>query len=166
MMEHMPLIKYPHPSLSKQCSDIVDFTDPRIGEILDEMRGVMLANNGLGLAANQIDYCLNMFIMLDRTTKTVHEFINPELVFTQGTDFASFKEGCLSLPGIEVFIPGRYNEVLIQYQDRSGEKKSGVAIGLEAVCAQHEYDHLQGKFFIDKLPRKERRTLQKQLGLK
>jgi peptide deformylase len=156
-----PTVKYPDDILKQPCFEVITF-DEKLHAILDEMAELMKAEKGLGLAANQAGYRVRAFVMVDQKGK-VWEFVNPEITEKEG--FIQINEGCLSAPGVFVQVP-RAQTVTIKAQDRSGQEFTVVCQDVEAVCAQHEIDHLDGIFYLEKTSRNQRRLAMKQLGLK
>lgn len=160
-------VKYPDPSLKASCTPY-DFGIPAVQqefnlpEFLDAMAQHMRSENGIGLAANQVGNGSRIFIMLDQKGK-LWEFVNPEIVDRDGTQ--QINEGCLSAPGVFVQVP-RAETVTVKARDRSGEEFSVVCSGIEAVCIQHELDHLDGVFFLEKTSRNQRRAALRALGIK
>lgn len=142
------ILYYPHESLTTKTELVKDFNED-LFNILDQMRIIMLEANGIGLSANQLGYNLRMFIVRDNK-KNIIEFINPEIVESSGV--ANIYEGCLSSPKTYEKVMSRANEVTVVAKDRNGNEFTILAEGLEAVATQHEYDHILGIFWFDKLP--------------
>lgn len=157
----MEIVKYPHEALSTVCTPVTEFNE-ELHKILDAMIPVMEQAHGIGLAANQVGITKRFFLMKDKKGK-VWEFINPEIIAHDGGQ--QINEGCLSAPGVFVQVP-RFGSVTVKAQNRSGEEFQIIAEEIEAVCIQHEIDHLQGIFFIEKTSRNQRRAALRQLGLK
>lgn len=159
--------RFPDPVLTTHCVPY-DFSIPAVQqefnlpEFLDAMAPHMKAEKGIGLAANQVGKNVRIFIMLDSKGSIV-EFINPEIIDRDG--MIALNEGCLSAPGAFVQLP-RSQTVTVKALDRNGVEFTVVCQDLEAVCVQHEIDHLDGLFFIEKAPRQQRRHAMKVLGLK
>ena len=123
-------------------------------------------SSGIGLAANQVGVSKQVFIIripfiepkegeeIIEEKKWWHDkdfvFINPKIVKTSGK--TTYQEGCLSFPTIFENIV-RASNVSISYQDLEGKEQSLDADGLFAICIQHEYDHLQGISFADRMSR-------------
>lgn len=139
------IVKFPDPILSQKCEEVTSF-DVKIHKILDEMAELMMKNNGIGLAANQVGINKRMFIMIDSRGKVV-EFINPEITDKDGS--SNELEGCLSLDNFFIKC-NRAETVTVKAQDRHGAFFTVYAYGIESVCIQHECDHLDGVFFISK----------------
>lgn len=161
----MKLLFYPNKILEQKCDMVINF-DVELGETLDEMKKVMEAHNGIGLAANQVG--LTKRIIIIKTSKgETYEFINPVIIEMDG--MITMQEGCLSAKSIYLNIT-RPSDVLLQYQDRTGEIKKIMAQGIEARTILHECEHLDGKFYFSKVNRQERKIakakLRKLKGLK
>jgi len=143
----MQLIKHPNPIL-KQKAVPWDFTNHTDAESIErEMIEFMKANNGIGLAANQIGLARQLFVM--RTTDG-REFgaFNPTIL--TGEDEVKGEEGCLSFPDLWLDVP-RYQKITAMYLDNTGEKRIIELEGIDARCFQHELDHLDGVCFTDSL---------------
>ena len=122
--------------------------DDRLKELVDDMLQTMYANNGVGLAAPQVGVLRRLFVADIRDGGGARVAINPRIVSADGSQTGS--EGCLS-------IPGRYGEVerparlVLEALDREGNPYTLKAEGYLAVCICHEYDHLDGILFRDKV---------------
>lgn len=151
----MKILPLDHEILNRPCNKVEKFDDS-LASTLDAMASAMTKVSGKGLSANQIGVSLRMFVM--EKDGEVMEFINP--VFTsQGPKRIRLPEGCLSLPGVFVQNDKRYATVSIRYQDRNGEERKDTFEKLDAVCVQHEMEHLDGINFTSTLNRKEKRRL-------
>ena len=131
-----------------------------IQRIVDDMFETMYAEEGIGLAATQVDIHQRIIVIdvsEDREQQLV--LINPVLLEKSGE--TGIEEGCLSIPEQRALVP-RAEKVKIQALDRNGQSYELEADGLLAICIQHEMDHLVGKLFIDYLsPLKQQRIRQK-----
>lgn len=154
----LKIITYPHPSLEAVNTPITEFNED-LAKTLDSMTTVMLENNGIGLAANQVGINKTMFVMKNTQGKIV-EVINPVIISVDGN--VMMKEGCLSFPKVylDVYRPA---VVELRYVNRSGEKIHATAEELDARCILHEYEHLTGKTFLNSVTRQQRRYIQRQL---
>lgn len=150
----MKLLYYPDKSLEMACVEVKDFNED-LWNKLDHMKEIMEKNDGMGLAANQVGLTERMFIMKD-SKKKIWEFINPVVVFEDDVQYEA--EGCLSFPGVTVSVK-RFKQVTLVAQDRKGEHINVGAYEKEAVCVQHEMEHLNGITFLDKLSRQQRREV-------
>lgn len=118
-----------------------------LDQFLYDMNETMLAENGMGLAANQIDWAFRIFILKNDTDYT--EFINPEIISQE--ELVTFEdEGCLSIPGVTANTK-RYRKVKLKWLNREGIIFTGEFTDLQAFAVQHEIDHLDGKLYIDTL---------------
>ena len=141
------IVKYGDPSLRKICAQVTDISI--LPGIVSEMFDSMYEAEGIGLAANQIGYDLNLFIIDITHTDEVDEpaeFVNGEIVDSRGESV--FAEGCLSVPGIEFEIK-RPEFITLEYQKLDGSKHKKEFGGLYARAIQHEMDHLNGKLIVD-----------------
>lgn len=131
-----------------------------VQRIVDDMFETMYAEEGIGLAATQVDIHQRI-IVIDVSEERVQRLvlINPELLEECGE--TGIEEGCLSIPEQRALVP-RSEKVKIRALDRDGNSFELEADGLLAICIQHEMDHLVGKLFIDYLsPMKRQRIRQK-----
>lgn len=157
----LPIVKYPNSILTTPCQPVDKF-DLELHTLLDQMAETMKVEKGIGLAANQVGYPWRMFIIQDQKGK-IWEFVNPRITETDG--MLLFNEGCLSAKNTYVQVT-RAQQVTVVAQDRNGEEFTTVCYDIEAVCVQHELDHLDGIFFLDKTSRNQRRAALRSLGLK
>lgn len=141
------ILKEGDETLRKVSRDITRFDD-RLQELIDDMLQTMYASNGVGLAAPQVGVLRRLFVADIKDENGPIVAINPRIVATEGTQTGS--EGCLS-------IPGRFGDVerpaklVLEALDRHGKPFSLNAEGFLAVCICHEYDHLDGILFRDKV---------------
>ncbi len=127
----------------------VAVVDDRIRMLLDDMEDTMrLDNRGVGLAAVQVGVLKRIFICDVGDGTGLHTFINPEILEKKGTVLS--EEGCLSVPGKSGTVE-RPEFVRIRALDRHGDTFEMKAEGYLAICICHEYDHLDGILFTDKL---------------
>jgi peptide deformylase len=156
------LAYYPDNHLRRRTEVVTDFTS--IEWLAEKMFETMLIHSGIGLAANQCKLPQRMFVM--RTEKIRRVFVNPELIIREGDKLVEHDETCLSFPGIVVKVP-RYTQLMVKAQDARGYSSYTPLDGIEAICAQHEMDHLDGKTFVDHMGRIKRliaeRTVKKYL---
>lgn len=152
------LVYFPDESLSTPTSFVTEFNSD-LDQLIQEMKVIMEVNNGIGLSANQIGHSKSVIIVRDNKG-IIHEMVNPVLIESEGE--VTLKEGCLSSPGI--FLPiKRAENVLIQYQDKTGENKRIMAEGMEARCLLHELEHLKGESFLDHTNRATRKSALSQI---
>lgn len=113
--------------------------------LLNTMHEVMKAENGMGLAANQIGKLLRVFIL--KREDTYDEYFNPEIISQE--ELVQFEgEGCLSIPGVQATTK-RYRKLKLRWKDRLGTIKEGDFEDMGAFAIQHEMDHLNGKLYVD-----------------
>lgn len=158
----LPIVAYGDPVLRQRTEEIEE-DYPELKQLIDNMFETMYAANGVGLAAPQIGLPIRLFVIDaspfgeddedgpgDPTAKDFKRvFINPILVEENGEKWA-FSEGCLSIPHINEEV-SRKKDVVINYLDENFEEQEESLTGLAARVVQHEYDHIEGKLFIDKL---------------
>lgn len=140
----------PHDSLTEESSDW-NFDSKGAEDLERSMIDFMLANRGIGLAANQIGLTKNVFVMGSRDIPgfTPVGIFNPRIVrYSEETEL--FKEGCLSYPDLWLTIK-RPKKILVEYRNSKGDQHTAEMDGLIARCFQHEYDHLKGVCFVDKV---------------
>lgn len=142
----------PHQSLIEKSSSW-DFEQDVNAELLEEqMCGFMIANHGIGLAANQIGITKRVFVM---GSENIEGFPKPFALFNPRLLEVSeeqdlYKEGCLSYPGLFLSIK-RPSVIRVEYQDSKGNVHDVAMSGLVARCFQHELEHLDGICFVDKV---------------
>ena len=164
----LPIIAYGDSILRKKASEIT--TDyPDLDILIANMFETMYAAHGVGLAAPQIGLSLRLFI-IDATSFADDEpelksfkkiFLNARVVDESGEKWV-FNEGCLSIPEIREDI-SRQNTIRISYYDENWQQHEETYKGLVARIIQHEYDHIEGKLFTDKLSPLRKAMLKKRL---
>lgn len=156
------LIYYPHRTLKFPAKPVTR-VDADLLRLIDEMFDIMYETNGVGLAANQVNVPLRIFVM-DPTGKRdsgeQQAFINPVISRRRGD--ATDEEGCLSIPDIRANVRRSTALHLSAYSQR-GESIELDLDGFPARIAQHEVDHLDGVLFIDRIDAMVRKTLQSDL---
>lgn len=162
----LPIVEYPHTTLKQISTDVHSF-DQELHTLLDNMYDTMKAKNGIGLAAIQVAVPKRVVILNllnedeEQVKEDLLEIINPVILTKEGT--ITYQEGCLSVPGFYEDIE-RFESISVTYQDRDGNEHTLEAKDLLSVAIQHEFDHLEGKLFIEKLPYAKRKKFEK--GLK
>ncbi|WBA17886.1 peptide deformylase [Salinivibrio kushneri] len=143
----------------------VEVVTPEIQKMADDMIETMYAQDGIGLAATQVDFHQRMVVIdVSETRDQPMVLINPEIIEKRGED--GIEEGCLSVPSARALVP-RAAEVTVKALDRDGNPIQFDADDLLAICVQHELDHLEGKLFVDYLsPLKRQRIKQKMEKIK
>ena len=160
-MAVLTVLEYPDKRLRKVAQPITEFTDALQTQI-DDMLDTMYDENGLGLAATQVDYHHRLVVMdfSEEHDKPI-VFINPE--FEVLDDEANeCQEGCLSVPGFYEHLY-RAAKVKVKALDRHGKPFEMDVDKLMAVCVQHEIDHLDGKLFVDYLSPLKRNRIKTKL---
>tara|TARA_B100001769_G_scaffold89974_1_gene68914 strand:+ start:1585 stop:2133 length:549 start_codon:yes stop_codon:yes gene_type:complete len=161
-MAVLEIVHYGNPILRKKCEPVKDTLT--IESIIDDMFDSMYEAEGIGLAANQVGLDMNLFI-IDVThteeAEDTHIFINGTIVATDGDDKV-FQEGCLSMPGIALDVI-RPEKVTLKYQGIDGEWHENEFDGLLGRAIQHEMDHLNGTFIIDRVGEVEKIKYQTEL---
>ncbi len=142
----------PHNSLVEKSTDWI-FNQDDDAELLEKnLCEFMLANNGIGLAANQVNITKRVFVMGSNNIQGFPQpfaLFNPKILEVSKETIAD-KEGCLSYPGLFLMVK-RPQWVVAQYQDSQGNVKEIKVDGYLSKCFQHEYDHLDGICFVDKV---------------
>jgi peptide deformylase len=163
----LPIVAYGDPVLKKKASEIPkDY--PKLKELIENMFETMYASNGVGLAAPQIGLSVRLFIVdgapfeEEEVKDFKRVFINPVIKKEDGEAW-KFNEGCLSIPGIREDVE-RKEEVNIEYYDEEWNKKKEVLNGLAARIVQHEYDHIEGILFTDRISPLRKRLLKNRLA--
>lgn len=158
-MAKRKILTYPDPRLRKKAVPVESFGD-ETAQIADDLLETMYAEQGIGLAATQVDVQKAILVTdVSRDRDRPQCFINPRIVEAHGVE--EMEEGCLSVPGIYANVR-RAERIRVRALDRDGGLLDIEADGLLAVCIQHEMDHLRGKLFVDYLsPENRRRALEK-----
>lgn len=158
-MNLLKVLRFPDERLRSIAKPVIEFNTDLQTQI-DNMLETMYQENGVGLAATQVDYHHQLIVMdLQDEVERPKVFINLEIIASSG-HFVN-EEGCLSVPGIYADVE-RAELVTIKALDREGNEFTLEADGLFAICLQHELDHLKGKLFVDYLsPLKRQRIKQK-----
>ena len=161
-MAVLGVVHYGDPILSRVCGPVVDFSN--LHAIVNDMFDSMYEAEGIGLAANQVGFDMNLFIIDITHTEEIEEtyiFVNSTIIDTNGSE-ELFQEGCLSLPGIALDVL-RPEKVKLRYQTVDGQWCENEFDGLLARAIQHEMDHLNGLFIVDRVGEVERIKYQAEL---
>lgn len=169
MSKMLPIVAYGHPNLRKISTDI-DKDYPELDQMIADMFETMYTSVGVGLAAPQVNKSIRLFIMDTspyaedypeaRNFKKV--FINPKIIEETGGEWM-FNEGCLSIPHIREDIH-RKEIVRIQYYDQDFNFHDEEFSGVIGRVIQHEYDHLEGILFVDKVSTLRKTLLRRKLN--
>jgi peptide deformylase len=166
-----PIVMYGDAVLRKKASDIEKGTD--VKQLVADMYETMYAANGVGLAAPQIGKAIRLFIVDGTSMQDEEEgsedmtgfkkaFINP-IILKEAGDEWEFEEGCLSIPNIREKI-SRKEALRVRYYDEDWNLHEEDYDGVKARVIQHEYDHIEGKLFIDYLTPLKKRMLKGKLA--
>lgn len=172
----LPIVAFGHPVLRKVCDDTPSGYEG-LSQLIADMWETMYQSNGMGLAAPQVNRAIRLFVI---DTQQVYEkydeeerkefegetgfkkvLINAHIQELSGEEW-SCDEGCLSLPGFREEV-SRHSTVTLEYQNEQFETQMETFKGLNARVILHEYDHIDGKLFIDRLPLLKRKLLKKKL---
>ncbi len=172
----LPIVAYGDPVLRKNCKEITE-DYPELETLIANMWETMYKANGVGLAAPQIGLPIRLFVIdtgpfADDEDFTPEEqealknfkqvFINAQMIEEQGKNW-SFNEGCLSIPDIREDV-SRKDTITLRFMDENFKEHTEVFDGLLARVIQHEYDHIEGILFTDKLSSLKRRLLKGKLN--
>lgn len=164
-----PIVAYGHPVLRKVAVDInKDY--PELDQFISNMFETMYSSNGVGLAAPQVNKSIRLFVIdttpykedfpEEQNMKRV--FINAKIIDEIGVEW-SFNEGCLSIPNIREDVV-RKPDIHIQYYDENWQFHDENITGTLARVIQHEYDHLEGIMFVDRINPLRRMLLKRKLA--
>ncbi|WP_185872885.1 peptide deformylase [Blattabacterium cuenoti] len=164
----LPLVFYGNPILRTKCIEIDISSRLEIDNLVKNMFETIIEVKGIGLAAPQIGKNIRLFIvkipLLNNNIIHYYSevFINAKIIKLKGKKY-NFKEGCLSIPGIVECVK-RKSEIIIEYYNKNWNKKKKILNGLFARVIQHEYDHIEGKLFIDYLSIKKKQIIVNKLS--
>lgn len=148
----MRIVKYPHPTLRHK-SKPLRRVDGELRSIVAQMFDIMYSNRGIGLAANQVDLPYRLFVINvtgdSAQADQEHVFINPEITLRSG-GMAEDEEGCLSFPELYAQVKRPERCTVVAY-NLAGQEVKYELKGLFARAVQHEFDHLDGVLFVDRL---------------
>jgi peptide deformylase len=150
-IDRLELVEFPHPALLRRARPLVRIDDT-IHDVVEQMFEIMYQAGGIGLAATQVALPYRLFIVnLEARPDAGEElvFINPSLSRPRGN--AVQEEGCLSLPGLRMDVR-RPEQIVVKAWSLEGEPFEEDLDGLLARVVQHEFDHLEGRLFTDRLP--------------
>ena len=163
----LPIVAYGDPVLKKRAAEI-DQKYANLKELIENMFETMYHSNGVGLAAPQIGLSIRLFIVdgsafeEDEIKDFKKIFINPVFKAENGEPW-KFNEGCLSIPGIREDVK-RKEEVSIEYYNEEWKLQKEIFHGLGARIVQHEYDHIEGILFTDRISALRKRILKNKLA--
>lgn len=164
----LPIYGYGFPVLKKVAEPIgPDY--PNLQELIENMWETMYQASGVGLAAPQVGLSIRLFLVDSKQTMDEGEedqgikqvFINATILEEAGA-FWAYEEGCLSIPDIRGDVE-RQEQIRIRYQDEQFETHEKVFTGIHARIIQHEYDHIEGLLFTEKLKPVKKRLIKRKL---
>ncbi len=173
----LPIVAYGHPVLRKVATGITpDY--PQLDKLIDDMWETMYASNGVGLAAPQVNRDIRLFVIdtvqiftnMDEDEKADYPgdagikavFINAHIAELNGDEWP-YNEGCLSIPKIREDIY-RQESVTLNFQDQNFESYTRTFTGITARVILHEYDHVEGRLFIDHISPLKRKLMKGKLS--
>ncbi|MFJ8754762.1 peptide deformylase [Streptomyces sp. NPDC102441] len=153
--------------LNRSCQAVTEFGSPELSALIDDMFLTMYVADGAGLAANQVDVDLRLFVYDcpdDHGVRHVGHIINPvlELPGPGSRRLVDDFEGCLSVPGAGMAVP-RTDRAVARGLDKDGNTLVVEGTGYFARCLQHETDHLSGHTYLDRLSRRDRKDALRQM---
>ena len=147
-MAILTILNYPDARLHTVAKPVAVVNDD-IRKLISDMAETMYAAPGIGLAATQINWHIQLIIVdTSQEQNNLLVFINPKIVAKNGEQ--NYEEGCLSVPGVYETVT-RADKITVEALDMNGKKFKLNAEGLLSVCVQHEMDHLLGKVFVEYL---------------
>ncbi|MBL8816454.1 MAG: peptide deformylase [Planctomyces sp.] len=150
-MSSLKIVPHPHPALRWKSKEVTQI-DAELKAMISQMFDLMYESRGIGLAANQVALPYRLFVINPSGDSSMKDeefvFINPEIIRRNGSEES--EEGCLSLPGIYGAVP-RATRVVVDAFDLSGRQFEMDVTGLDARVIQHEYDHIEGVMFPDRV---------------
>ena len=145
-MPLLTILHFPDPKLRTVAKPVTEFDD-KLRKLIDDMFETMYEAPGIGLAATQVDQHIRLLVMdVSEESDNPRCLVNPEILEADGEE--EMDEGCLSVPGFYEPVR-RADHIRVRAQDKFGEFFEFEAEGIDAVCVQHEMDHLEGKLFVD-----------------
>ncbi|WP_250301907.1 peptide deformylase [Streptomyces sp. A 4/2] len=154
--------------LHRRCQEVTRFGTPELSQLVDDMFATNQVAEGAGLAANQVDVDLQLFVW-DITdewgVRHVGHLANPVLdeIPAERRELIEEPEGCLSVPGPYRVVP-RPDRAVVRGRDKDGRPLVIEGRGYFARCLQHETDHLHGRLYLDRLAQRERKTALREMA--
>ncbi|WP_137165345.1 peptide deformylase [Salinimonas lutimaris] len=159
-MAILDVLRFPDERLRTVAEPVSEVND-EIKQLVSDMFETMKDENGIGLAATQVDRHVQVVVMdVSENQDTPRVFINPEITEKDGSTIS--EEGCLSVPNNYAKVE-RAEAIKVKALDAEGKPFELEAEGLLAICIQHELDHLKGKLFVDYLSPLKRQRIRKKL---
>ena len=154
------ILIYPDEGLRCKSDYIKDLSSEECVQVVQDLKDTLVHTKAHGLAAPQIGVFLRAFASMDNNGK-ITVYLNPEIKEKEGN--VRWQEGCLSFPGVLEYIQ-RFECITIKAFNEDGEEFIHCLEDLEAIAAQHEYDHLDGVLFIDRVSKLKQRYMLKKLA--
>lgn len=160
MPKILPILYWPHEKLREVAQTVAD--PAAEADYIEDLFFTMYDDKGIGLASTQVGIPKRIFVMDTLSAGGSHKkpLINPIIKEKRGT--STHMEGCLSFPGI-YFEVERAESVVLENTLLTGEKEELILTGIDAICAQHELDHLNGIVFFDYLKQAKRVVMEEKL---
>jgi peptide deformylase len=159
-MATLEILEFPDPRLRTVAKAVTEF-NPTLQQLVKDMTETMYAENGIGLAATQVNVHLQLLVMdVSEDRNQLKVYVNPQILSSSGEQI--YEEGCLSVPGVYAEVK-RTEDIRIRASDAAGQAFEEDLSGLHSICLQHEMDHLQGKLFVDYLSPLKRQMVRKKL---
>ncbi len=159
-MALLNILHFPDPRLRTVAKPVTEFDD-ELRQLVNDMFETMYEAPGIGLAATQVDRHIRLLVLdVSETRNQPRCLINPEIIEADGEE--EMDEGCLSVPGFYEKVR-RADRIKVRAYNERGEINEFETDGLEAVCIQHEMDHLEGKLFVDYLSNLKRNRIRSKL---
>ncbi len=157
MAETLPIIQLGHPVLREVAAAIANPDSPEIQTLIDSLIQTLQASHGVGIAAPQVGQSCQLLIIASHPNPRYPDapemeplpLINPHII-SHSSEQAKGWEGCLSIPGLRALVP-RFREVEVEFCDRTGKLQRRVFTDFVARIFQHEFDHLTGQVFVDRI---------------
>lgn len=157
MTENRPIQQLGAEVLRQQAAPVDDFNTPEFRELIENMRNVMQAASGVGIAAPQLGVSKRVVIVASRPTPRYPQapemapvvMVNPRFDVVDASMVKDW-EGCLSVPGVRALVP-RHRAVAVEFCDESGLPRRLALADFPARVFQHEFDHLEGMVYLDRV---------------
>ncbi|MFP4099410.1 peptide deformylase [Coleofasciculus sp.] len=157
MTQSLEIAQLGNPILRQLARPIDNVQDESIQQLIEDLKAQAVAANGVGIAAPQVSQSCRLFIVASRPnprypnapTMEPTAMINPQLV-AHSDEVVKGWEGCLSIPGIRGLVP-RYQAIEVEYTNQQGKPQRQQLTDFVARIVQHEYDHLNGIVFVDRV---------------
>lgn len=151
------IVQLGNPVLRQTAQPILEVSDPQVQQLIDALIATVVTANGVGIAAPQVGQSCRLLIVASQPNRRYPHapsmaptaLINPRLI-AHSDDQVKGWEGCLSIPGMRGLVP-RYRAVEVEYTDRTGTVQRQVWTDFVARIFQHEFDHLEGQVFLDRV---------------